>query len=126
MHLKRLVVWLKKMTMKKNNPQTFQERLEKVQDDLLSRGITHEETPFKSMAYGASCDMIAALVVGCALGLMAESFFPLSPWGIILGFFLGAIAGLFNVYKSLVKIGYGLEWDKVTTLIEKKKEMDNG
>jgi F0F1-type ATP synthase assembly protein I len=93
--------------MTKNN--TFKERLDKVEKSIGSKKVSQAVPSFKHMAYRASADMIAAIVVGCGLGVVAEHFFPLKPWGMILGFFLGATTGLVNVYRGLVKIGYGLK-----------------
>lgn len=98
--------------MTKNSPLSFQERLEKVQKDIESNSPVPMGPSFKTMAYQTSADMIAAVLVGCSLGFMVEHFLLIKPWGIIIGFFLGATTGLLNVYRRLVNIGYGLNIGK--------------
>jgi F0F1-type ATP synthase assembly protein I len=99
--------------MTKNNntfkANTFKERLDKVEKSIGSKKVSREAPSFKHMAYRASADMMAAIGVGCGIGIALEHFFPLKPWGMIIGFFLGATTGLLNVYRGLVKIGYGLK-----------------
>lgn len=54
-------------------------------------------------------ELVAALVVGLALGWVSYRFLP-PPWGAIglIGFiFLGAGAGMANVFRAAKGIGYG-------------------
>lgn len=62
---------------------------------------------FKSVAWKASTDMLAAIIVGAGLGIFVDQTFDVYPWGLIVGFLLGSAAGLLNVYRGLCKIGYG-------------------
>lgn len=62
---------------------------------------------FNTMAFRASTDMLSAIIVGAGLGFLVDKWLCSAHWGLIIGFILGAIAGLVNVYKSLCKIGYG-------------------
>jgi ATP synthase protein I len=54
-------------------------------------------------------ELVAALVVGLALGWLAYRFLP-APWGIIgliVFFLLGAAAGMLNVYRAAKGLVYG-------------------
>ncbi len=93
--------------MTKSNPLSFEERADKVQKNLDSNVSLSVGPSFKTMAYQTSADMIASVLVGCGLGFVVEHFLSIKPWGMVVGFFLGATAGLLNVYRRLVKIGYG-------------------
>ncbi|MFN7662725.1 MAG: AtpZ/AtpI family protein [Alphaproteobacteria bacterium] len=59
------------------------------------------------MAWRASTDMLAGIVVGTGAGLLCDHFFHTAHWGLIVGFLMGSTAGLLNVYRSLCKVGYG-------------------
>ena len=48
--------------------------------------------------------------MGFGLGVVIERFYTVAPWGMIIGFILGSMTGLRNVYRRLVKMGYGLGW----------------
>ena len=52
------------------------------------------------MAMRAATDMVAALVVGGALGYGLDNWLGTKPWFMITMFFLGAIAGFINIYRS--------------------------
>ena len=52
--------------------------------------------------------MIGAIIVGTGGGLACDHFFHTAHWGLIIGFLLGSVTGLLNVYRGLCKIGYGL------------------
>ena len=46
-------------------------------------------------------EMLAALVVGGALGWLADTYlFSSGPWGAVVGLILGAVAGVRNAYRS--------------------------
>ncbi|MEI8320687.1 MAG: AtpZ/AtpI family protein [Alphaproteobacteria bacterium] len=71
-----------------------------------------EPLPFNAMALRASADMIGGIVVGTGLGFLLDRWLNCPHWGLIIGFLLGATAGMLNVYKSLCKAGYGLTIQK--------------
>lgn len=52
-----------------------------------------------SAAYG----LLGAMLVGAGLGYVIDSNFRTAPWGIIGGSLLGFAAGLYGVYKALMK-----------------------
>jgi ATP synthase protein I len=62
---------------------------------------------FKGVALKTSTDMLAAIVVGAGLGVAFDKYVDSYPWGLIIGFILGSVAGLLNVYRGLCKIGFG-------------------
>lgn len=52
-----------------------------------------------SAAYG----LLGAILAGAGLGYVIDAFFHVSPWGIILGSLLGFSAGMYSVYRALMK-----------------------
>ena len=48
---------------------------------------------------------VAALIVGVGLGWLADRYIGTRPWGIVLGFFLGSAAGVFNVFRAVQNMG---------------------
>jgi len=71
----------------------------------LSKKI--DQTPsFSRLAWYASGDMVAGIVVGTGLGWWLQHYVDCHPWGIIIGFLLGSAAGFRNVYRMLKKFGY--------------------
>jgi ATP synthase protein I len=52
-------------------------------------------------------ELIAALIVGVALGWLADRYIGTRPWGLIAGFFLGSAAGMMNVFRAVGRMGRG-------------------
>ena len=53
-------------------------------------------------------DLVAALAVGVGLGLLIDEMLGTRPWFMVVFFFLGAGAGMLNVYRTISGIGHGV------------------
>ena len=51
-----------------------------------------------------STEIIAALVVGVGIGLIVDKYLGTKPFGLIIFFIFGAIAGFMNVYRVMRRI----------------------
>ena len=51
-----------------------------------------------------STEIIAALVVGVVVGLIVDKYLGTKPFGLIIFFIFGAIAGFLNVYRVMRRI----------------------
>ena len=51
-----------------------------------------------------STEIIAALVVGVGIGLIVDKYLSTKPFGLIIFFIFGAIAGFLNVYRVMRRI----------------------
>jgi len=51
-----------------------------------------------------STEIIAALFVGVAIGLIVDKYLGTKPFGLIIFFIFGAIAGFLNVYRVMRRI----------------------
>lgn len=67
-----------------------------------------KQPSFNAVALQASTDMLAGIVVGSFLGWAIDRWLDSFYWGVIIGFILGSISGLWTVYRRLCKMGYGL------------------
>jgi ATP synthase protein I len=52
-------------------------------------------------------ELVAALCVGLALGWLFDRALGTRPWGLIIFFFLGAAAGMLNVFRAAKSVAYG-------------------
>ena len=61
-------------------------------------------------AFKLSTELVAAVLVGTIIGFILDNWFDTKPWLIIIFFFLGAFAGIYNLWRQLsgngLKIGY--------------------
>jgi len=57
------------------------------------------------LAFRIGVELVAALIVGVGIGLLIDRWLGIAPWGLVVFFFLGAGAGVLNVYRAMK--GYG-------------------
>lgn len=50
-------------------------------------------------------EMVAALIVGVAIGFGLDKWLGTTPWFLVVFFFLGASAGIMNVYRTASGLG---------------------
>ena len=58
------------------------------------------------MAFRVASELVAGVAVGVLIGWLLDSWLETRPWFMIVFFFLGAAAGMLNVYRTVS--GYGL------------------
>ncbi len=95
--------------MKDKNPEADLEDL----DDRLKRarregksgnpatadGAANQTSGF-AMAMRVGAELVSALIVGVGIGLLLDNWLDTGPWFLVVFFFLGAGAGVLNVYRT--------------------------
>jgi len=85
------------------------ERLERARSEQ-QRGSGDGDLPPPSglgVGFRIGIELLAALIVGLALGWVADRFLGTRPWGLVLGFFIGAAAGMVSVFREAQGLGRG-------------------
>ena len=55
---------------------------------------------FLGSAFKLGTELVAAVAVGTIIGFILDNWFGTKPWLIIIFFFLGAAAGMLNVFRT--------------------------
>ena len=87
-----------------------EEKLQKLKERIQTAKATnppHQNTKKDSGAgfgFKISTEIIAALVVGVGIGLIVDKYLGTKPFGLIIFFIFGALAGFLNVYRVMRRI----------------------
>jgi len=83
-------------------PEDFKTRLKiaksKIKKQVQSDG--EKRGAFLGSAFKLGTELVAAVAVGTIIGFILDSWFDTKPWLIIIFFFLGAVAGMLNVFRT--------------------------
>ena len=86
------------------------DKLQKLKERIVTAETTNSPPPKEKKQSGAgfgfkiSTEIIAALVVGVGIGLIVDKYLGTKPFGLIIFFIFGAIAGFLNVYRVMRRI----------------------
>lgn len=60
------------------------------------------------LAMRAGVELVAGVAVGAGVGYGLDRWLDSGPWLFILGFLVGAVAGMLNVYRAINGVGMAL------------------
>mgnify|MGYP000491580985 FL=1 len=87
-----------------------EEKLKELKDRIETAKPSNTLNTKKNKESGAgfgfkiSTEIIAALVVGVGIGLIVDKYLGTKPFGLIIFFIFGALAGFLNVYRVMRRI----------------------
>ena len=64
-------------------------------------------------AFRIGTELVAGVALGAAIGLGLDTWLETRPWFMILFFFLGAGAGMLNVYRTVTGIGHAVGYENL-------------
>ena len=88
---------------KKNNISDLKKQIEKIEKIQSTKKRSEREKGI-NLGFKVSTELLAALVVGVGIGLLVDNYFNSKPFGLIIFFILGALAGFLNVYRIMRRI----------------------
>ena len=57
-----------------------------------------------SFAFRIGVEIVAAIIVGVVIGIYVDKYLGTKPFGLIIFFILGALAGFLNIYRVMRRI----------------------
>ena len=87
----------------KNKLRDLKEKLEKLESSKKNKSTKYKGGG-AGFGFKISTEIIAALAVGVVIGLIVDNYFNTKPFGLIIFFILGALAGFLNVYRVMRRI----------------------
>lgn len=92
-------------------PGSLKDLDERIRDARERRASKAKSGPLErssglSLALRIGVELVAALIVGVAIGLGLDKWLDTAPWFLLLFFLLGAAAGILNVFRTMSGYGY--------------------
>ena len=83
-------------------PEDFKTRLKIAKSKIRKQSDEDSEKrgSFMGNAFKLGTELVAAVGVGTIIGFILDTWFGTKPWLIIIFFFLGAAAGMLNVFRT--------------------------
>ena len=89
--------------MNKKKLENLKQKIDKLQSSKTNQNQRYKKTG-AGFGFKISTEIIAALIVGVCIGLLVDNYFNTKPFGLIIFFILGALAGFLNVYRVMRRI----------------------
>jgi ATP synthase protein I len=106
------------------NLDDIERRLKQARPEPVRDGADAADRPrAMGMAFRVSVELVSALAVGVGLGWLIDYWLGTGPWAMVVMFFLGAAAGMLNVYRAVEGLGFG-RWSKDQGPKDRTKEED--
>ena len=90
--------------MKKDKLDELQKKLKKIENSKDIHFKSNKRGSGAAFGFKISTEIIAALIVGVGIGLIVDKYLNTKPFGLIIFFILGALAGFLNVYRVMRRI----------------------
>ena len=91
------------MNNSKKQLENLKEQIDKLEHNKEKKSKSNNNSG-ASFGLKISTEIVAALVVGVVIGVLVDNFFNTQPFGLIIFFILGALAGFLNVYRVMRRI----------------------
>lgn len=106
------------------NLDDLERRLKKARPEPVGVGADAADRPqAMGLASRVAVELVSALAVGVGLGWLIDYWLGTGPWGMVVMFFVGAAAGMLNVYRAVEGLGLG-RWSKDQAPEDRAKEKD--
>ena len=92
------------MNNQKEKLESLKKRIDSSHNHNQKNTSRIKKTNAASFGFKISTEIVAALVVGVGIGLIVDNYFGIAPFGLIIFFIFGALAGFLNVYRVMRRI----------------------
>ncbi|MDP2124287.1 MAG: AtpZ/AtpI family protein [Parvibaculum sp.] len=89
----------------------FDARLRKTQQARQKPASGRSRSTAMGVAFRLVTELVAGVFVGAAIGWVLDSWLGTRPWFLLVFFFIGAAAGILNVYRAARQIAASTERD---------------
>ena len=91
------------MSNKNDKIKKLKEKIE-VMENKEAIKLNSKKENGAGFAFKISTELIAAIIVGVGIGLIVDNYLGSKPFGLIIFFILGSLAGFLNIYRVMRRI----------------------
>ena len=91
------------MNNDKNSIKDLKSKIETIEKKNKNESLPKKEKALK-FGFKISTEIVAALIVGVGIGILVDKFLGTKPFGLIIFFIFGALAGFLNIYRVMRRI----------------------
>ncbi|MBG76566.1 MAG: ATPase F0F1 [Pelagibacteraceae bacterium] len=89
---------------KKNKLENIKKRIESFEQRTLYSKNPQKNKSGISFGFRLGVEIVAALIVGVSIGIIVDKYMNTKPFGLIIFFILGALAGFLNIYRVMRRL----------------------
>ncbi|MBD42064.1 MAG: ATPase F0F1 [Pelagibacteraceae bacterium] len=89
---------------KKNKLENIKKRIESFEQKTSYSKNPQKNKSGISFGFRLGVEIVAALIVGVSIGIIVDKYMNTKPFGLIIFFILGALAGFLNIYRVMRRL----------------------
>ena len=91
------------MNNDQNSIKDLKSKIETIEKKNKNESLPKKENAL-NFGFKISTEIVAALVVGVGIGILVDKLLGTKPFGLIIFFIFGALAGFLNIYRVMRRI----------------------
>tara|TARA_Y100000590_G_C15266600_1_gene843338 strand:- start:15 stop:293 length:279 start_codon:yes stop_codon:yes gene_type:complete len=84
--------------------ENLKNRINKLTQEERKRENRQEDKKGMSFGFRIGVELVAAISVGVIIGIFVDKYLGIQPFGLIIFFILGSLAGFLNIYRVMRRI----------------------
>ena len=89
---------------KKNKLENIKKRIESFEQKTSYSKNPQKNKSGISFGFRLGVEIVAALIVGVSIGIIVDKYMNTKPFGLIIFFILGELAGFLNIYRVMRRL----------------------
>ena len=88
----------------KNKIENIKNRIKNLEESQSSNKDKQSSKSGISFGFRIGVEIVAAIIVGTSIGIIVDKYMNTKPFGLIIFFIFGALAGFLNIYRVMRRI----------------------
>jgi len=90
--------------MNKNEIEKLRNRINELKEIENKKDLIKQDKKGMSFGFRVGVELVAAISVAVIIGIFVDKYLGIQPFGLIIFFILGSLAGFLNIYRVMRRI----------------------